>query len=407
MVKKHLKILDDGQDNKSLWAIGWMCFFWSVSSLILFSVLPLFLRDVLHFSNMEVGLLEGVAIALSFGAKIFSGFLSDHQRQRKPIIFIGTAATAVAKASFALVYSWFGAFMARSFDRVVKGVRSAPTSALIADLSPNHKSGTSFGVRQCLYTLGAALGGLFGTMLLIYFPGEYRLIFLISAVPAVISLIILKFFIIEPKVHADQPKWHLREVLQMPRKFWRLMGVVFFLMMARFSVIFLSLRAREVGWSDEMLPMVIVFYEIIHALIAVPVGKLADKKNRYALLFWGILTLILTNTIMMLGVTKIHIFMGILCAGLHMGMTQGLLSTLVAESTLSHLRGTAFALFFCVTGIAVLLGNGIAGYLADLYGVKGAFMGGFAATFIASILLACIILSNKHKKTKKREKQSH
>eukprot|EP01037_Dinobryon_pediforme_P013438 gene13438-13553_t len=263
-------------DNRSLWGIAWMSFFWSTATVMVFTLLPTFLTEVLGASKTKLGIIEGVAVFLAFLAKVFSGVLSDYWKSRKPLIL---------------------------------GVRSAPTDALIADLSPQHKEGSSYGIRYTLYTLGAVFGGGIAAALMHLSPHNYRLVFWLSIIPA------------------------------------------------------------DLGWSIEMLPLLMVAYDIVNAGISLPIGKLADKYNRHKILLSGMLL-----------------------AGLHMGMTQGLIAALIAETTLSHLRGTAFALYYLTSGTAVLIGNSVAGYLSDVMGgAVGAFWGGAVFTVLAATYLVKVV----------------
>lgn len=375
--------------NRSLWGIGWMSFFWSTASVMVFTLLPTFLTEVLGASKTKVGMIEGVAIFLAFLAKVFSGVLSDYLKTRKPLIMLGTCMSIFVKIMFAVATNVGWIFIARSVDRLSKGVRSAPTDALIADLSPPQQEGTSYGIRYTLYTLGAVCGGAVAAILMHLFQ-NYRLVFWCSLIPATLALVVLIVFVkppLEEKAFKEKP-WHWRDAKLLPPIFWKLLAVTFLLMLARFSEAFLTLHAKEVGWSLAALPLLMVGYDIVNAAIASPIGKLADGYNRQKILLWGILVLTLTNILIITLPFKSGILIGMLFAGLHMGMTQGLIAALVAENTLPHLRGTAFALYYLTSGTAVLIGNWVAGYLSDLSGgVIGAFWGGLVFTLCAALAL--------------------
>lgn len=398
MKKNIFDIVPNPKNNRSLWGIGWMCFFWSTASLMVFSILPTFLVDVLGISHANLGRIEGIAIFCAFAAKVFSGVLSDYWKKRKPLIILGTSLSIIIKLMFAAANSILWIFAARTIDRLSKGIRSAPTDALIADLSPKNLEGASFGLRQTLYTLGAVFGAAIATSLMFLSSHNYRLIFLFSIIPATIALIILLVWVKAPEVSSEsktvQADWHWREARYLPPTFWKLLIVIFILMLARFSEAFLTLRAKEIGWSVAMLPLLVVGYEIVHATFAWPVGKLADRYDRKKILLAGLAVLIITNIIMILANATIWVFVGVLFAGLHMGMTQGLISALIAESTPNHLRGTAFAFYYLTTGVAVYIGNEVAGRLSDCYGLVGAFWGGGVFTTLACIAL-CLTMQPK------------
>lgn len=382
---------ENPEHNRSLWAISWMSFFWSFGSLMVFSLLPTYMVDVLGTSKKAVGFIEGIALFISFGAKVFAGVLSDVWSSRKPIIAFGSFLTIVMKAGFALSTQAIHVFAARSLDRLIKGWRSAPADALIADLSPAKKEGTSYGVRQALYVLGGVFGGIFASLLMKLSHDNYHLVFWAAVIPSVLAFAILMIFVKESKVHPEMKKtlkWDWREISLLPKPFWILLGVIFFLMLARFSASFLNIRAKECGIGLEIIPLLVSFYEVTHAVSAWPFGKLSDWMDRFSLLFWGILLLTLTNFVIIFIPGFWGIFLGMGLAGVHLGMTQGLISALIAQSALQNLRGTAFALYYCVVGIAVLLGNSIAGTLSDLlHSTAGAFIGGAIFTSIGALLL--------------------
>lgn len=394
---KQTKPLPDTTFKAGLWGISWMSFFWSASSLMVFALLPTFLTEVLGASHTKLGIIEGVAIFIAFLSKVFSGVLSDIFRTRKPLIAIGSLFTILVKLIFAAATSVSWIFFARSIDRLSKGIRSSPTDALIADLSPKSERGSSYGLRQSLYTMGAVVGSFAATILMYLSNHNYRLVFLLSAIPATIALIILMGVVKQPAIQNElKPRnssWQLSDIKFLPTSFWKLLLISFMLMLARFSEAFVTLRAKSVGWEIALLPLLLVAMELIHAAAAYPIGKLADRHSKKSLLLGGILILMIADMVFIQFSSITGVFIASLLAGLHMGMTQGLLSTLVAESTPAELRGTAFALYYLSSGTAVLIGNSLAGHLSDRLGTMGPFYGGFVFTAIASTCLYFMIRS--------------
>jgi MFS family permease len=382
---------DEKVHRASLWGVAWMSFCWSTSSLMVFALLPMFLSEVLHASKTKIGLIEGVAVFISFIFKIFSGIFSDYIKKRKPLIGVGSFFTIVVKLMFAAATTISWVFMARFIDRLSKGIRSAPTDALIADISHPEELGRSYGLRQSLYTLGAVFGSCLAAACMWFSSDNYHLVFILSTIPATIALLILLIVVKAPpivnKAIHIRPTWHIRHVLVLPPAFWGLLFITSLLMMARFSEAFMTLRARELGWSIALLPMIVVIDHLVQAAVAYPVGKLADRTNRYNMLLIGMSFLILGNILMMGASSAGGVIFGVVVVGLHMGATQGLLAALIADATPADLRGTAFSLFYLVTGIAVLLGNWLAGHLSDIHGVNGAFRGGLVFSSLACFAL--------------------
>lgn len=381
--------------DRAIWAIGWMHFFWSTSTIMVASLLPTFLTEVLHASHTKVGVLEGVAVALMFASKIISGVLSDVFRTRKPMIAIGSLFGVLVKFMFAAATSYNLVFFAKCIDRLVKGIRSSPTDALIADLSTNQTHGKSYGIRQTLYPLGVVFGSILATGLMVLSGNSYRTVFLLATIPGVVALIILFAFIRQPKIRHEIPKrtlrWNFRDIKFLSYRFWLLLGVTSILMLARFSEAFLNLQAKSVGWQIAMLPLLFVAYELVHAVVAYPMGKLADKVNRKKLLLVGMSILFIANLILINASTWWGALLGVMTVGLHMGMTQGLLSAMIADEAPADLRGTAFGLYYFCIGGSVMIGNIIAGRLADAFAIQGCFYGGAVFTILASICLVFVI----------------
>lgn len=383
--------------NKSLWAISWVSFFGGMASLMVFSILSVFMREELHISFKTLGTIEGFAVFMAFMAKVFSGILSDYIKARKSLILLGTFGSILIKPMFALAGGVFWIFVARTIDRFSKGIRAAPTDALIADLSPSKGEGSSYGIRYALYAFGFASGGAIASLLMHISSNNYRLVFWLSLIPAVLAFITLYFYVTEstetPSKDTYRSKeWKWRDIKYLPIQFWHLMFITFILMNARFSESFLALRAKDLGFAIAAIPLSMVLYNFIESFAAMPTGKLADRFNRKKILLAGILVLTLTNLVMIYAPFKECFWIGMLLAGLHMGMTQGLLGTLIAESTLPHLRGTAFALYYFVAGVAVLTGNHVAGALSDwMHGAIGAFWGGLFFTATAALYLMFIL----------------
>lgn len=397
-----LNIDDDkfqSNNHVTIKGVAWMSFLWSMSSLMVFSVLPAFLVDELKMGHAHIGMLEGLAISSSFASKFFSGYLSDVMKSRKPIILVGTIMSALCKPLFALCSGTGMMFGARTIDRLSKGVRSAPTDALIADLSESSLYASNFGLRQALYTLGAVTGALVSMIIMLLSQNNYRLVFTLSLLPAFTAIVVLWLYVrpnpsTHPRSKAQFRFKNIRvtDLRQLDTRFWWLMVAFFFLMLARFSEAFLTLKAKEVGWYIAYLPALIVVMDLVHAGIAWPAGKIADRISRVRMLVGGLLLMIAAQVLMAWADSVFTVLIGITLVGLHMGSTQGLLKALIAQSTPAELRGTTFSLFFMVSGLAIFLGNTIAGDLSHRFGLHATFLAGAFFTLIATSILYAIFL---------------
>lgn len=384
--------------------VAWMSFLWSMSSLMVFSVLPAFLVDELSMGHSHIGMLEGLAVSVSFLAKFFSGYLSDVFKERKTLIMVGTVLSAITKPMFALCTSASMMFGLKFSDRLIKGIRSAPTDALVADLSNKSEYGSNFGLRQALYTLGAVAGSLSAMILMLVSHNNYRLVFALSGVPALLAVLVLIFWVRpNPKTHPRMSgkfifkHIKLQDFKQLPPAFWWLMVSFFLLMLGRFSETFLALKAKEVGFSAAYLPALVIFYDLIHAGIAWPAGKFADVISRKQMLFIGLLIMVAAQGMMASVSGIVGVLMGVGLVGLHMGVTQGLLKALIAQYTPPEIRGSAFSLFFIISGFALFLANAIAGKLAQQFGFYATFLAGGIFTTASLAVLYVVFLRTRAK----------
>lgn len=384
---------------RTLKAISWVSFLWSASTLMVFSVLGAFLVDELKMGHSRIGIIEGIAIFASFVAKFLAGFLSDIFKRRKPLIMMGTLLNVLTKSMFAISNSALLIFFAKFSDRLSKGIRSAPTDALIADLSEKNLYASNFGFRQAFYTLGQVAGALIAMIVLLVSHNNYRLLFSLSVIPALLATLVLGFFV-KPNPHThprleNQYRFKqisLKDLQKISPAFWWLMTATFFLMMARFSETFLILKAKNIGWHVAYLPLLIVIMDLVHAGITWPAGQFADRASRKQMLVFGLMIMILAQAILAFVTTAIGIIVGIILVGLAIGITHGLLRAMVAQTTPPELRGCAFSLFFMISGLALLLGNTIAGSLSENFGLHATFLGGALFTSIAVVILYAVFL---------------
>ncbi len=375
-----------------IWMLGFVSLLMDVSSELIHSLLPVFLVTSLGASMLTVGLLEGAAEATALIVKVFSGTLSDWWGRRKPLAVLGYGLGALSKPLFALATSLEPIIVARLLDRVGKGIRGAPRDALVADIAPPQLRGAAFGLRQSLDTVGAFLGPLLAMGLMLLWANDFRAVFWVAVVPAVLCVALLVLGVQEPERPAGAPRTNpiQRDNLRRlgPAYWWVAgMGAVFTL--ARFSEAFLVLRAQQGGLPLAWVPLVLIAMNLIYALGAYPLGKLADRVAHHTLLAWGLLLLIGADVLLAWSNQGPVVWGGILLWGLHMAMTQGLLATMVADTAPADLRGTAFGLFNLLSGLALLVASAVAGLLWDHFGAPAPFVAGAALAVLTLVLLRC------------------
>lgn len=372
-----------------IWALGFVSLLMDVSSEMIHALLPVYLTVGLGATALTVGVIEGIAEATAAITKVFSGALSDRIGRRKELAAIGYGLAAVTKPVFPLAPSIGWVVAARFIDRVGKGIRGAPRDALVADLAPEGRRGAAFGLRQSLDTLGAFLGPLLAIALMWVFANDFQSVFWVAVVPAFLALGLILFAVREParpeglrKVRNPLSRAELRLLGGM---YWAVVAVATVFTLARFSEAFLILRAEELGLSLMLIPLVLVGMNAVYALSAWPAGVLSDRMSRPTLLMAGLALLIAADLVLALASGFVALSLGIALWGLHMGLTQGLLSALVAEAVPAELRGTAYGLFNLITGGALLMASVIAGALWQGLGSEATFLAGAAFALIAAL----------------------
>jgi MFS family permease len=371
----------------SVWALGLVSLFMDLSSEMIHALLPLYLVTVLGTSTLTVGIIEGIAEATASITKIFSGALSDYLGKRKWLAALGYGLAAFTKPVFPMASSIAWLTAARFVDRIGKGIRGAPRDALIADLTPADLRGTAFGLRQSLDTVGAVLGPLAAIVFMAAFAGNFTTVFWIAVVPAFISLAIIVFGVREPErplnVRPVRSPFSRAELRRLDARYWVVVGVSAIFTLARFSEAFLLLRAQSVGLDVTIVPAVMVVMNVVYTASAWPAGALSDRNGRYGVLIVGFGLLILADLVLALGNSVTTVMIGVAVWGLHMGLTQGLLAALVADTAPPELRGTAFGMFNLVSGVALLAASIMAGALWDMIGPAGTFVAGALITAVA------------------------
>jgi MFS family permease len=378
---------------RSIWALGFVSLFMDISSEMIHALLPVYLVTVLGASMMTVGFIEGIAEAAAMIVKIFSGTLSDWLGKRKALAAFGYGLAAFTKPIFPLATTVSWVVAARFIDRVGKGIRGAPRDALVADLAPADLRGASFGLRQSLDTVGAFLGPLAAIGLMVLTSNSYTMVFWVAVIPAFLSFALMVFGVEEPaqkQAEAKRPRLRLADTKRLSGAFWGVVAVGAVLTLARFSEAFLVLRAQNVGLSIALVPLVLVVMNVVYALAAYPAGVLSDRVGRDNVLGLGIVALVVADLVLALGATIPLVMLGVVFWGFHMGLTQGLLATLVADTAPLELRGTAFGVFNFAGGIAMLLASIVAGVLWDLFGPAATFAVGAVFTAIAFVGLSVV-----------------
>ena len=384
--------IDRARIPAGVWVLGFVSMLMDISSEMIHSLLPLFLVGTLGVSVLAVGVIEGVAESTAMISKVFSGALSDYLGRRKGLAVFGYALGALTKPVFAMASGVGAVVAARFVDRVGKGIRGAPRDALLADITPPSVRGAAFGLRQSLDTVGAFAGPLLATGLMLAWANDFRAVFWVATIPGFLAVALLMVGIKEPeRERPSRPTNPIRReaLARLGRRYWWVVGIGAVFTLARFSEAFLVLRASQLGVPVAWVPLVMVAMNLVYAATAYPFGKLSDAVDHRKLLAAGLFVLIASDLVLALGGGWAALGLGVALWGVHMGMTQGLLAAMVADTAPEDLRGTAYGFFNLLSGVAMLLSSVVAGLLWDTFGSAFTFYAGagFATLTLVGMLL--------------------
>jgi MFS family permease len=373
---------------RTIWALGFVSLFTDMSSEMVHGLLPLLLVTGLGASALMIGLIEGSAEALVLIVKVFSGYISDAMGRRKPLVLLGYGLATLVKPLFPLADSVATVTTARLLDRVGKGIRGAPRDALVTDLAPPEVRGAAFGLRQSMDTVGAVLGPLIAILLMWLLANDIRAVLWWAVLPGIVAVLLL--------IRLPEPD-HPRKPARLPLSreglarlgpaFKRLTVLGGVLSLARFSEAFLVLRAADVGITVTWVPLVLVVMSVVYALTAYPAGQLSDRMPRTWLLALGMAMLVLADVVLAMTRGPAMLFLGVALWGLHMGLTQGIVASMIADVAPAEHRGTAFGVFNLVSGLALLAASVLAGALWDWQGPAWTFWSGAGCALLALLLI--------------------
>ncbi|WP_105381796.1 MFS transporter [Neorhizobium alkalisoli] len=382
---------------RTVWVLGVVSLLMDISSEMIQTLLPLYLVAGLGASAVAIGFIEGLSVAIATVTKLFSGVISDWTGKRKPLAVLGYGLGALSKPIFPLATSIGWVVVAKAVDRVGKGIRGTPRDALIADVTPPEIRGASFGLRKSLDTIGGFVGPLAAIGLMLATGGDMIVIFWIATIPAFLAVALLIVGVKEPEQPPSPSKGlpRFRDAGRLNPAVWVVIAVSSLLTFARFSEAFLLLKSQEAGLSLAWIPITMVVMHAVYGLTAYPVGYLSDRIGRRSLIALSLLFLIAADLALATAQTMPVLFAGIVLWGLHMGFSQGILSTLIADSAPQNLKGTAFGVFNLATGLTVILGNVAAGLLWETNGSTSTFLAG-ALMALASLAAVPLLSAARH-----------
>jgi MFS family permease len=374
--------------RKIIYRVGWISFFADLSSELLYPITPIFITSVLNASMTSVGMIEGVAELTASLLKGWAGRVSDRVGKRRTFVWGGYLISTLSKASIGLATSWVGVLIARSLDRVGKGVRTAPRDALIAESVPKEQLGLAFGIHRGMDTLGAVLGPLGALFLLDRFGDSHlRMFYLLALIPGVFAVLLamrLPETLKKVRESAEIPRGRL---LDLPRSYFVFMVGWGLFSVANSSDAFLLLRTSGNGSSLRETILVYCLFNLVYAISSPVMGRMADRFGKLFTLKISLLVFAGVYAGFGLGVSPWMLFP---MYGLFMGMSEGVGKALVAElvpaGRAHELGATAQGFFGMVSGLSALGASLIAGLLWDRMGPEIPFFYGACGAILSFIV---------------------
>jgi MFS family permease len=377
---------------KNIFYLGLVSLFTDMSSEMIYPLLPVFLTTVLKAPLSFVGLIEGVAESTASILKLASGWVSDKLNQRKSLVSFGYTLSSIVRPMVAFaVYPWH-VLLVRFADRVGKGVRTAPRDALIADTCDPKESGKCFGFHRAMDHAGAMAGPAIATLLLMGAVKDYRTLFALAYIPAIVAVLIVLFLVREKKREAvvvAEPvklRWGIFD-----KDFKRFLLVVFIFTLGNSSDAFLLLRAKDAGIGVALLPLLWILLHIVKMGSSTHGGMLSDKIGRKKVIAagWGIYFLAYLG--FAFARTPLHIWFLFAFYGLFYGLTESTEKAFVADLTKGEVRGSAYGVYHFAIGVGALPASVAMGLLWQKFGGVTAFSFGAAMALISALMLVLFV----------------
>jgi len=389
-LKFNLKYL-----TKTVWVLSLVSLFTDMASEMLYPIMPIYLKSI-GFSIVLIGVLEGFAEATAGLSKGYFGKLSDNSGKRLPFVQIGYALSALSKPMMAVFIFPLWIFFARTIDRLGKGIRTGARDALLSDEATPSTKGKVFGFHRSMDTLGAVLGPAFALIYLHFYPNDYKTLFFIAFVPGVLAILTTFLATEKPRPSLDVSKkasffsfWtYWKSSPPVYRKV--LMGLLGFALFNS-SDVFLLLKAKQIGLDDRTTIGIYIFYNLIYALFAFPIGIRADKigLSKTFLLGLGLFALVYFG---MGFATNLYVVIGLFFLyGIYAAATEGISKAWISSITDQKDTATAIGTYAGFQSICAMLASSIAGLIWFQFGASATFLLTGCATLIIIVYFIFVL----------------
>ncbi len=365
--------------------------------------MPLFLLS-LGASKTSISLIEGIAESTASLFKAFSGYWSDRIGKNKPFMIVGYGIAAIVTPFYVFVRIPVQVLFLRFAERIGKGLRAAPRDSLISGSVPKNEAGKNFGFHKAMDNSGAIIGPLTAFLLLYFFPLNFKNIFLIATIPAILGVVTIAVFIKEAKTKKKENNSKF-QFKQLPKKFYFFLVIIFVFTLGNSADALLLVKTAETGIDKSYIPFVYMIFNTVSVFLAIPIGKLSDKIGREKLIVLGFLVYSVVYYLFgRFNSINVFIFLFILY-GLYSALTDTSQKEMISYFVSKDLKGTGFGLYHAILGITLLPASLIAGVLYDKVNSNAPFYFGSFMALIATFLM--IIFTIVDMRNMKKLSQNH
>jgi MFS family permease len=372
--------------TRNIWLLSLVSLFTDMASEMLYPVMPVYLKHI-GFSVLLIGILEGIAEAVAVLSKSYFGGLSDKAGKRLPFVQMGYALSAISKPMMALFTQIPWVFSARTTDRLGQGIRTAARDALLNQEAKPGERAAVFGFHRAMDTMGAVFGPILALVFLYFYPGQYKTMFLLAFIPGLLA-IIFTLFIKEKKIVPAKSKsvgllFAFQYWKESTPQYKKLVTALLIFALINSSDLLLLLKIKEDGYSDQQVISVYIFYNLIYALLAFPVGRWADRIGLKKIFLMGLFFFFITYSGFAFSQSiPVYLFL-FFCYGIYAAATEGISKAWISGLVQKEETASAIGTFTGFQSIAALISSSLAGFLWFQFGAKAAFL--FSA--IAALLL--------------------
>lgn len=408
--------MNTAKNRKRIWGLHPNIFFLGIVSLLndvssemTFTLVPLFLSNVLGATTTVIGLVGGLSESTDAIFRILGGWLSDRARKRKSLMVLGYSISTIVKPFMYVAVNWGSVLAIRFSDRVGKGIRSSPRDALVADFVSREERGKGFGLHRAMDTAGAVIGLGIAAAIIYHVQGgrlelslsTYRWLVLVGIVPAVLAVIMLVIFVREKEKTSSDGGAHGglglgKLIVGFDTQFKLFLVIMAVFTLGKSSEFFVILRAQNLGASVLYVTLMLIVYNVTYSAISLPAGILSDKlgRRRVIALGWLIYGLVYLGFAFASNLWQVWVLFA--CYGVYAGVVEGVARAFVADLVPADKRGTAYGLYHGVIGLVLLPASLIAGWLWQTYSPSAPFFFGGGLAFLATIGIMTLV---KEKRT--------